>query len=267
VRTIAHISDVHFGRADPLVVEGLLSDLAELQPSLVVVSGDLTQRARRRQFAAARAFLGRIEAPLLAVPGNHDIPLFDLPRRILSPFGRYRAAICSELEPLFRDDELAVLGLNSSRPYVWRSGRLSPAQAADVRRRLASLPPEAFRVVVTHHPFLPPPHGADGQGIAGGLRALRAAQDAGVDLLLAGHLHLSYSADVRSHHRPLRRSMLSVQAGTLSTRTRTEVNGYNWVVVDPPRLTLAVRAWTGSSFAPTGAARYVKRHDEWEVQD
>jgi 3',5'-cyclic AMP phosphodiesterase CpdA len=157
VRTIAHISDVHFGREDAGAAEALLEDLRQTAPSLVVVSGDLTQRARRDQFRRARAFLARIAAPCLIVPGNHDIPLYDVLRRVRAPFGRYRRYIASDLAPLWVDDELAVLGVNTARPEVWKSGKIAPAQIEQIRDRLGPLPASLFRVVVTHHPFIPPP--------------------------------------------------------------------------------------------------------------
>src|SRR5207244_6632903 len=157
VRTIAHVSDLHFGREDPRVVEAVLEDLAAARPDLVVVSGDLTQRARRRQFQAARAFLDRFPAPVLVVPGNHDIPLFDLARRFFRPLGRYRSLVTADLAPLFHDDEVAVLGVNTARSNVWKSGRLSLDQIDGIRARLSPLPPRVFKVLVTHHPFVPPP--------------------------------------------------------------------------------------------------------------
>src|SRR5215471_9311717 len=97
---LAHLSDLHFGTEDDAMVKRLLAELAALQPRLIVVSGDLTQRARRRQFAAARAFLDRLGAPHLVLPGNHDIPLYDVGRRIASPMGRYRQMITRELDPI-----------------------------------------------------------------------------------------------------------------------------------------------------------------------
>src|SRR2546421_621876 len=115
MRILAHISDLHFGTESSPVVEGLLADLLAARPHLLVVSGDLTQRARTDQFAAARAFLDRVPFPQLIVPGNHDIPLYDVGRRFLRPLHRYRRLITPELSPTFYDDELAVLGVNTAR--------------------------------------------------------------------------------------------------------------------------------------------------------
>ena len=123
--TVAHISDLHFGREEPRVAEGLLADLSGLRPRLVVLSGDLTQRARRRQFAAARDFLARIEAPPLIVPGNHDIPLFDVARRFLRPLHRFRDYISRDVDPLFCVNDRAVLMPSTISSSSRCSGRRS----------------------------------------------------------------------------------------------------------------------------------------------
>jgi 3',5'-cyclic AMP phosphodiesterase CpdA len=264
VRTIAHVSDLHFGREDPRVVEAVLEDLAAAAPHVVVVSGDLTQRARAREFRAARAFLDRLPAPALVVPGNHDIPLFDLARRFFRPLDRYRTHVTPDLSPLYREEELVVLGVNTARSNVWKSGRLSLAQIESIRAHFAPLPPRVFKVLVTHHPFLPPPGSRAGRVVGRGLQALQVAEACGVDLLLAGHLHVGYSGDVRAHYLSIRRSMLVAQAGTAtSLRVRGEPNTYNVLTVDGPALTLAVRAWDGARFAPLSTVRYVKRDEEW----
>jgi len=264
LRTIAHLSDLHFGREDARVVEAVIEDLAAARPDLIVVSGDLTQRARRRQFQAARSFLDRMPAPVLVVPGNHDIPLFDLPRRFFRPLTRYRALVTEDLDPLFHDDELAVLGVNTARSNVWKSGRLSLAQIEAIRARLSPLPPRVFKVLVTHHPFIPPPGTRPGRALGRGLMALQVAEACGVDLLLAGHLHVGFSGDVRAHHLSIRRSILVVQAGTAtSLRVRGEPNTYNVIAVEGHALGLAVRGWDGAGFAPRSAVRYLKRGEEW----
>ncbi len=116
MRKLAHISDLHFGRIDEEVVEALLADLRSLGPDLIVVSGDLTQRGHRHQFREARAFLDRLSAPYLVVPGNHDIPGVNMLARFAAPFARYQRYIERDMRPLHLDAEIAVLGLNTARP-------------------------------------------------------------------------------------------------------------------------------------------------------
>ncbi|MFN2431289.1 MAG: metallophosphoesterase [Gemmatimonadota bacterium] len=268
MRIVAHASDLHFGRDDPLLAEALLDELGDLRPALVIVSGDLTQRARRAEFRATAAFLRRLPAPWLAVPGNHDVPLWDVARRFLSPLGRYRRWVAAEVDPFFQDRELAVQGLNTARSATWKEGRISREQIRALRGRLAPLPQGLCKILVTHHPFIPPPADPGAAIVGRGQEALRAAEASGVDLLLAGHLHLGYSADVRAHHTVIQRSMLSIQAGTaISTRVREHPNGYNVLTVELPRLTLEVRSWDGGGFAARTERRYRKIGGEWTREE
>ncbi len=267
MKTIAHLSDLHFGRHDPAVVVALLGELRSQPPSLLAVSGDLTQRARRREFAAARRFLDTVEAPRVVVPGNHDIPLFDLARRLLSPLGRYQRFVCPDRNPFVQVDGLAVLGVNTARPSAWKDGRLSVVQIGTIRERFCAAPPGSFKVLVTHHPFLPPPSDPAPALVGRGLSGLVAAESCGVDLLLAGHLHRGYTGDARTHHVTLRRSILVAQAGTaVSRRTRAgETNSYNRIQVEPPRLAIEVRAWDGRRFVRQRTVSFRKENGSWRV--
>jgi 3',5'-cyclic AMP phosphodiesterase CpdA len=266
MRTIAHISDVHFGTENPAAVEGLLSDLQTIRPNLVAVSGDLTQRARRSEFAAARAFLERIPFPRLVVPGNHDIPLYDVGRRFLRPLHRFRRYITPELAPRYVDEEMAVLGINTARSATWKNGRISLEQIRNLKGLLCPLPPSLFRVIVTHHPFLPPPNLPMPALVGRGPMALQMLQACGADLLLAGHLHVGYSGDMRSYDVKVKRSILVAQAGTaLSSRQRGEANAYNKITIEQARVTIDVRQWDGTKFASKVATRYAKIGDEWKI--
>src|SRR5437763_9141088 len=114
MRTIAHISDIHFGKIDPMVVEAVVADIRAQKPSLVIMSGDFTQRARAGQYRQAAAFMSRLPLPQLFVPGNHDIPLFDLISRFFKPLRNYKKFITTDLRPVYRDDELLVIGVNTA---------------------------------------------------------------------------------------------------------------------------------------------------------
>src|SRR6476469_556587 len=153
MRTLAQLSDLHFGRIDPALIEPLLLRLREIAPQLVAVSGDLTQRARAEQFEEARAFLGRVTAPLVVVPGNHDVPLYRVWERFLSPLGKYERFIGADLEPSFVDAEIAVIGINTARSLTFKNGRINKDQMKTIHRHLDPLPEPVTKVVVTHHPF------------------------------------------------------------------------------------------------------------------
>jgi 3',5'-cyclic AMP phosphodiesterase CpdA len=265
MNTLAHISDLHFGADSPEVVEGLLEDLASVKPSLVAVSGDLTQRARRKQFMAARLFLDLIPSPKLVVPGNHDIPLFDLVRRFARPLARFRRYIDEDVDPFFSTDAFAVLGLNTARPYTWKDGRLSLAQIEGLRRRLGPLPPHVLKVLVTHHPFLPPPGDPSPPLVGRAAEALRAAEASGVDLVLAGHLHHGYTGDIRTHHVDIKRAILVAQAGTATShRIRNEPNSYNVNRLSPERLAFSIRVWDGKRFQEARSVEYLKTGSDWQ---
>ncbi len=273
MRTIAHISDLHFGRVDPLVAEALVSDLHEQAPSLVVISGDFTQRARSGQFAAAGEYLRRLPGPQLVVPGNHDLPLYNLIRRFFFPLSRYRRYISRDLRPIYRDDELLVVGINTARPFswswngFWKDGKISEDQLLDIRLRACDAPPSVFKVVVTHHPFIPPP-GERRKGIVhGAARALDELEACGVEVLLAGHLHVGYSGDVRTHHEAVKRSILSVQAGTAcSTRRRNEPNAYNLIHLDQDGVKITVRSFVEGRFQARTVTHFVRTEGVWRQQ-
>jgi 3',5'-cyclic AMP phosphodiesterase CpdA len=262
MRRLAHISDLHFGRENPELISELIADLRGLEPTLVAVSGDITQRARRRQFLSARAFLERIPCPTIVVPGNHDIPLYDPVHRFLLPLHRWRRYIAPDMDPVYVDSEIAVLGVNTARSLAFVNGRISDRQIALLRFRLCSIPDQVFKIVVTHHPFIPPP--IPPYSIVGrAAKALAVLEECGVDLLLAGHYHVGYSDDIREHHASIRSHILVSQAATLSTRLRREPAAYNVYTIDPPELTLAVRTWVGKRFVTTRETRYREMKKTW----
>jgi 3',5'-cyclic AMP phosphodiesterase CpdA len=266
MRTLAHISDLHFGTEDPALAAQLRVELHTLRPALLVISGDLTQRARRAQFAAARDYLATLPTPQLVVPGNHDVPLYDIGRRFTTPLHRFRRTISADLAPLYSDDELVVAGLNTARSLTWKSGRIYAAQLAHLRAQLAA-DDDRFKVVVTHHPFIPPPGSEPQDGIdlvGGALRALTVLDACGVDLLLAGHLHHGYAGDTRTHYPTSHCSIIAVQAGTaISRRIRTEPNAYNVITLDRTHIAIEIRAWNGTAFAAVTTAHYELHTSAW----
>jgi 3',5'-cyclic AMP phosphodiesterase CpdA len=266
MKRLAHISDLHFGRIDPQVVDGLLRDLTIQRPDLIVISGDLVQRAKPSHFAAARDFLQRLPFPYLVTPGNHDIPVYNLLKRFTDPFKLYRRYITSDLSPFHVDDQIAVLGLNTARAFIldFSAGRLNRAQIARIRDVFDPLPNHLFKVLFTHHPFLPPPNAPNTRLVGRRRLAMPALERCGVDLLLAGHLHLAYSGDVGQPHPQSARSILVAQASTAtSTRLRGEANGYNLITIAPPRASFQVRAWDGEGFTNGPLSDWRKDGDRW----
>lgn len=259
MRRIAHLSDLHFGRTRQELLDPLVAAVNGLGADLVAISGDLTQRARNSQFAQARAFLDRIEAPILVVPGNHDVPLYNPMRRLVDPFRRYRRWIQADLAPIHRRDGLLVLGLNTVDRFAWQRGRIGEGAVARARRALGEAPAAEgeTRVVVAHHPFEQAPE-ADKAPMRGAARAMAALADCGVRLVLSGHLHAWRAEPFLGPMRPGGAALL-VQAGTgLSTRLRGEDNDFNLIAVEAGRVRIErhVARSDGSGFAAEPAVAF-----------
>ncbi|MCD0501703.1 metallophosphoesterase family protein [Bordetella petrii] len=221
---ILHISDTHFGTEREPVVHALLALAAELQPELVLLGGDITQRARRGQFAAARRFVQALQRPVLAVPGNHDIPLFNLAARLLNPYGAYRRALGANLEPVVETSTLLAIGVNSTHPRRHKNGQVSRAQVQRVAQRLRGAGPDVLRVVVLHHPVRAAVESDQSNLLLGRELAVPAWVDAGADLILGGHIHLPYILPVHGAAGTVPRQAWTMQAGTaVSHRVRAGI--------------------------------------------
>lgn len=231
---LLHLSDTHFGTEQAPVLEAARSLVRAQQPSVLVLSGDITQRARSSQFAAARAFCDSLAVPhLLTLPGNHDIPLYNLFARVFSPYGGYMRAFGTQLEPELDLPQVLVIGVNTTRPRRHKDGEVSPRQVRRVVERLQRARREQLRVVVTHQPACVMRPEDEENRLHGGEDAVRAWSAAGADLVLGGHIHLPYVSDVCARVRNADRTMYCVQAGTaFSHRVRhgtpNSVNLIRW---------------------------------------
>ena len=269
---IAHLSDVHFGHHDEEVVAAVENLLFERRPDLVVISGDFTQRARVAQYRRACEFLDRLEQSglsVLGVPGNHDVPLYDLVRRFARPLNRYRRFIDDDLCPWWENDELAVLGINTARSFTIKDGSVSRAQMQRIRECFEEVDETKLRILVTHHPLFAMPIGDEGALTKVAKRssdALIAAASAGVDLLLAGHFHRSFSISARALVENVGPALV-VQAGTAtSTRLRGgETQSFNWIEAHKQGIDLQVHAWEGGEFVGGPPARWLHDGENWHA--
>lgn len=216
---LLQVSDPHFGTEWPAVVEDLVAFAREVRPDVLMLSGDVTQRARRGQFAAAHLFCERLRIPeQLVIPGNHDIPLFDLWTRIVSPYRHYRRTFGDELEPVLDTPDLLVIGVNCTRAWRHKHGEISAAQIDRVAARLRTAASTQLRVVVTHQP-LDVPTGSDENNLARGhADAARAWVAAGADIVMGGHIHLAFIRPLACRFPDLPRRAWCVQAGTAVSR-------------------------------------------------
>ena len=269
MRTIVHLSDLHFGAIDDRRLAPLAEAISALSPQLVAISGDLTQRARVREFQQAREFLNRLDLPLVVVPGNHDVPLFDLATRFVDPLGRFHRLIDRDPMPVFEDAEIFVIGLNTARALGGQSGggRLSRAQVVRAAESLAAARPGTIKIVVTHHPFDVPPTHPSHYLVGRAEMAMAEFARVGADLLLAGHLHVSHVGHTAERYHANGHSALVIQAGTLSRRGRGEPNTFNVLRVDGPRLTIDRMTWHDDDemFASSWTGEYERRDDGWRA--
>lgn len=248
---LLHLSDLHFGTVTPGLIARLRESVARLRPDLVAISGDLTQRATSAQFAEAAALIAEFGCPVLTVPGNHDTPLWNLWERLAHPWRRYRRAITTDLAPVWSGPGAVVAGINTANPLAWKQGRITGAQLDHLARSFADAGPRA-RVVVMHHPLEHLP-GEKEWLMQGADQALRRLPELGAQIVLSGHVHVSHAGPFTKAP-----GLLFVQAGTgLSTRTRTERNAFNLLVLSSAEaeVTTFVAQETGH-YSETGSRRF-----------
>ncbi len=232
---ILHISDPHFGTEQLPVVEALVQFALAQSPELVILSGDITQRAQRSEFDAARKFMDRLGIPAsLIIPGNHDIPLFHLVARLFTPYARYRRTFGTDLEPVFENAQLLVIGVNTTRRYRHIDGEISGAQINRVAKRLQQASDTQLRIVVTHQPVWVTRREDVHNLLHGHDKAVRDWAEAGVDLIFGGHIHRPFVCPIHEQLADFPHRVWAVQAGTsVSSRIRFDAgNSINLIDYD-----------------------------------
>ena len=233
----------------------MLDFVEERRPDVVVISGDLTLRARPEQFREARAFVDRIPAPVVVVPGNHDVPLFRFWERAFAPFAAYRRHFAAELEPVYRDDGLCIVGINTAYNWTHKSGRITRRRLREVGELLASVPDGVFKVVVAHHHLIPPPNFGTQSVLANAREAIDLFSTVGVDLILSGHHHQAFIGNSEEFYPQGRPPVVIVHSGTTtSDRGRAgerERNSCNWIALDDRSMVVSHYRWheEGGRFA------------------
>ena len=265
MRTLIHLSDLHFGSIRDAAVKPLIETVTEIKPDVIAVSGDLTQRARKEQFRAARAFLDALPGQKIVVPGNHDVPLYNLPARFRK-LERYRRYIADDLEPCYGDGKIIVLGINTARSFTFKSGRINEAQVARAKARLCGLPDTLTKIIVTHHPFDLPAAYRHRALVGRASMAITQLNECSVDLFLAGHFHVSGAAATVFQIPANGYSSLIAQAGTaISTRTRSEQNTFNVIRIDLPNISIERAEWRPerATFAIAATEHFVRGKTGW----
>ena len=268
MRKLLHISDLHFGRVD----DGLLAPLhrlaEDLDPHVIAISGDLTQRARTREFEAARDYIATFRAPKVVVPGNHDIPLYDVVRRFARPLARYARFLGTDIEPTYVDSELVVVGINTARSWAFKGGRINRDQAARARDSFCRVGENVTKVLVSHHPFDVPQTAGERELVGRSDMAMAALRDCTPDLLLSGHLHVHRVGSTAERYSLGGKAAIVVQAGTAtSTRGRGESNSVNLISIERPRIAVERFDWIQDkgTFLPASRATFELRDGVWET--
>jgi 3',5'-cyclic AMP phosphodiesterase CpdA len=253
---LLHVSDLHTGtREDPEVEQALAALIGRVEPELIVASGDLTNRGRRREHERAAALLRSFGAPVLAVPGNHDLP-YTFPGRFTRTWTEFER-VWETTEPTHSTASLHVVGLNSARPYRHQGGALRGDQLRGAAERLARAPEGAYRVVVLHHHMLGAPwRAARKRPVSHRNAVLRALVAAGADLILAGHIHqaaLSERHEFEVVEGDVRAAVVSIAPGLGQPRPKRLGEARGLHVYEPGERTLRVHTyiWRGGDWGLT----------------
>jgi 3',5'-cyclic AMP phosphodiesterase CpdA len=258
--SILHFSDIHFGAENVEAVAAALAFAQAKKPDLSLISGDITQAGRTREFEAAAAWLTALPGPTFVIPGNHDTPYWDVLARLAWPWRRYEAIIRHPaVDHQFQTDDVAVRGLNTARAaqlrWNWSKGAIDLEQTRRAARALSEAPATALRIIACHHPLIE----MEGAPMTGDVRCGRAAAEifaaAGVDLVVTGHVHVPFALEIpvgdhKSH---------AVGAGTLSRRERGAPAGFNRIEWDAREIRVVAMRWTGSDFEDGQSWRYQRR--------
>lgn len=271
---ILHGSDLHFGKPhDPDVAERFLRTIHTTAPDILVLSGDFTQRAKEREFQQARAWLDRLpEIPVVVTPGNHDVPLYRVWERLVTPYRNYRAWMGEELDTVTRIPGLTAVALNSTAPRrAIVNGRIDRDQIEFARQAFADSPDDDLRVIVAHHHLAPAPDYEGDRPLPGARRILDALGRMRVDLVLGGHLHRAYignSLDVYPGE-DRGRGVTIVQSGTTTSgrgRAREAAkNSCNLIRVHQDRLQITHLMYFAETdaFAPFSFHSFPRAPHRW----
>jgi 3',5'-cyclic AMP phosphodiesterase CpdA len=264
VTRIAHLSDLHFGAVSQRTLERLAAKVAEISPDIVVVTGDLTQAGRRSEFKAAAEFLHSLSRPLVAIPGNHDVPVYHLPRRFFAPWRLFREHIGRLARTYAECERVAIIGVNSARRaqprFNWSYGRLRRRDIAAAAQKAKKVSEGRLVFVAVHHPFQPGVGSVGAVTVGRAREAIAAFAEAGVAGVMTGHVHVTSVAPI-----PPDDALLSIQAGT-SASTRLRHEAASFLQIDCKALTeVAIKQFveTEEGFLDAANHNFVREERRW----
>lgn len=263
---LAHISDLHFGAVDPNAATRLADQINDANVDGVIVTGDLTQAARKREFAEAADYLKRYTAPLIVVPGNHDVPVYNLGQRMVDPWRRYRQYIADDLCPSIAIDDIHIVGLNSARragvSFDWSLGRLSSKQLNGAVQSLRRAESAALKLVAFHHPVIKGPGRAGEAVINNPERTLEVFASAGTDAILTGHAHVAQAHLYEDASTPI----IVTAAGTASsTRLRGELPSYNLLQWKDGIFSVGIHRYGEDGYRRERTRKFQRIDNKWKM--
>lgn len=259
---LAHISDLHFGRTQAKLIDALQQCFQAIHPDLIIISGDVTQNAKHREFRQARQFLQSLEQPYFIVPGNHDISGINLPERFFQPWRKWQRYISPHKEPILHQAAFTIVGVNTVRRANlhpdWSRGHINAQQTAHLQQVFAHAKAQALRIVVAHHPFWLP-QALQKRGLVGRRdQALQVLQNSDVDLVLGGHVHVAFA-------RSLKGILVSHAGTTLSNRLMAQhPNSFNLMRGDRRHLSIEQWEWQGERFAQRHCQDFQRTVQGWQ---
>ncbi len=249
MKKIIHISDLHFGMQDNKIAKILLTDINNYKPDLVVISGDLTQRAKSGQYEIASDFLAEIKCPYIAVPGNHDISLWNIFRRFFNPLKRFKKYITEQEFPTYTDENMIVVGVNSARSLTLISGRISNKQIEYLKNLFCKISEPIFKAIVIHHNLIPSDSIRSHKLMGRSSKFISQLKDCGINMIFSGHIHQYYSVDVNKHYKDADSIILAQAVTAISSRTSREKNSYNHIELNKDSITIKVMEYDEEKFA------------------
>lgn len=250
------MSDIHFGKIDEHIIPQLLLSISEISPDLVIISGDLTQRATVKEFIRAKAFLEELKKvgrKYFVIPGNHDIePVFKPLSRIVRPYKNYKKYIADDIEPVYFDDEIAVASINTARARNVKNGGINVEQIKKIETWFALFPSSLTKILVMHHPIDLPIISQVRKLLPRAESVMKQFSEQSIDLYLSGHYHTSSAITTGERYILPEYSAVAVQAGTLSKRMRGEVPSFNVLKIE--KQIIEVRSWQWNTIENTFAS-------------
>lgn len=259
---LAHISDLHFGTENLEVIEALQVELTSIIPDVIVVSGDLTQRAKNHEYNSAKKFLASTGIPYIVIPGNHDIPLYNLWGRVVNPFKKFDSYF-DRADSFHKGGNVEIVGLNSVRNLRLKSGRISVDRLEKDKKDFSTSENNIIRIIVLHHNLFHRPSTADASKLFRARLMQKWAAENNIAMALFGHDHKSMVKLIdESNEGP---GFILVQAGTaFSTRTRGEPNSYNLIEISEAECTIKVSECRNNKFEPVSEHHFVRKAAGWQ---